>query len=106
VERLVNEPTAAALAYGVESRREGAEVEHQHRALAPALDAVGEGGGGRLVDQPLHRQAGGPEELSALVLRSLKADAEAHLGTAVAEAVISVPAYFTSTAPSRRLSTP
>ncbi len=35
-----------------------------------------------------------PEELSALVLRSLKADAEAFLGASVAEAVITVPAYF------------
>jgi molecular chaperone HscC len=35
-----------------------------------------------------------PEELSALVLRSLKADAEAFLGAAVTEAVITVPAYF------------
>lgn len=35
-----------------------------------------------------------PEELSALVLRSLVADAEAALGTRVEEAVVSVPAYF------------
>ncbi|GLQ90295.1 molecular chaperone HscC [Dyella flagellata] len=35
-----------------------------------------------------------PEELSALVLRSLLADAEAALGEKVQEAVISVPAYF------------
>jgi molecular chaperone HscC len=35
-----------------------------------------------------------PEELSALVLRSLKSDAEAALGETVAQAVISVPAYF------------
>lgn len=34
------------------------------------------------------------EELSALVLGSLRADAEAHLGQKVEEAVISVPAYF------------
>ncbi|CAM3813752.1 Molecular chaperone HscC [Bordetella sputigena] len=35
-----------------------------------------------------------PEELSALVLRALKDDAEAATGQAVTEAVISVPAYF------------
>jgi molecular chaperone HscC len=38
-----------------------------------------------------------PEELSALVLKSLKADAEAALGEAVTEAVITVPAYFNDT---------
>ncbi|NGZ74351.1 molecular chaperone HscC [Saccharibacillus alkalitolerans] len=37
------------------------------------------------------------EELSALVLRALKADAESFLGEPVTEAVISVPAYFNDT---------
>ena len=35
-----------------------------------------------------------PEELSGLVLRSLKADAEAHFNCPVTRAVITVPAYF------------
>ena len=34
------------------------------------------------------------EELSSLVLKSLKEDAESYLGSEVKEAVISVPAYF------------
>jgi molecular chaperone HscC len=42
----------------------------------------------------LGRRAFRAEELSALVLRALKADAEAALGQPVLEAVITVPAYF------------
>jgi molecular chaperone HscC len=38
-----------------------------------------------------------PPELSAMVLRSLKIDAEAALGPAVEEAVVTVPAYFDET---------
>ncbi|MEY2563841.1 MAG: molecular chaperone DnaK [Verrucomicrobiota bacterium] len=48
--------------------------------------------------QPVRVIAGGrshsPEEISALILQKLKADAETALGHAVTRAVITVPAYF------------
>lgn len=66
------------------------EVEHwkQH---APYRIVAG-ANGAAVVEIDGHQYT--PQEVSATILSKLKADAEAYLGEAVTEAVITVPAYF------------
>ncbi len=64
-------------------------ISHPERTVASFKRWMGSSRETRLGDRNFR-----PEELSALVLRSLLADAEAALGESITEAVISVPAYF------------
>ena len=64
-------------------------VTHPERSVAAFKRWMGSGR-----ETSLGNKRFRPEELSALVLRSLISDAEAALGEKVTEAVISVPAYF------------
>ncbi|MEL7225288.1 MAG: molecular chaperone DnaK, partial [Cyanobacteria bacterium J06576_12] len=47
------------------------------------------------VDVMIRAKSFTPQEVSAMTLQKLKSDAEAYLGEAVSQAVITVPAYFT-----------
>jgi molecular chaperone HscC len=62
---------------------------HPHLTAAAFKRSMGSSKQIRLGDRQFRA-----EELSALVLRSLKQDAESFLGEAVSEAVVTVPAYF------------
>jgi molecular chaperone DnaK len=46
------------------------------------------------IEVPINGQTYTPQEVSAMILGKLKADAEAYLGEKVTQAVITVPAYF------------
>src|SRR5271166_589633 len=64
-------------------------ASHPDRSVAAFKRAMGTQYAFRLGKQTFRA-----EELSSLVLRALKEDAERHLGEAVTDAIITVPAYF------------
>ncbi len=66
-----------------------AEVQRDLKLLPYEIVKEGEG-----VRVTLNGEKKSPEEISAMVLSKLKADAEERLGEKVTEAVITVPAYF------------
>jgi len=68
------------------------EVETE-RKMVPYEVVKGPQGEAR-VKIPITNREYSPEEISAMILSKLKADAEAYLGETVTEAVITVPAYF------------
>ncbi|MCJ7737951.1 MAG: molecular chaperone DnaK [Anaerolineae bacterium] len=68
------------------------EVE-KARQILPYRIVSGPAGDAR-VDVPQTGKDYTPQEISAMILRKLKEDAEAYLGETVTQAVITVPAYF------------
>jgi molecular chaperone DnaK len=70
--------------------RRGADIPREEMLVTYPVRGEGVG----TVSIELHGRAWTPEEVSAEVLKKLKADAEAALGEAVTRAVITVPAYF------------
>ena len=67
------------------------DVVQKDKDIVPYGISAGEGGG---VQVTLSEKNYRPEEISAMILGKLKADAEAKLGEKITEAVITVPAYF------------
>ncbi len=87
-QRAVNPDTISSI-----KRFMGRGFEEVGTEIEQATYKVVKGQGGRAAVQT----AGGtltPEQVSAEVLKKLKADAEAYLGEPVTDAVITVPAYF------------
>ncbi len=72
--------------------RHHGEVSHE-RGLVPYEVVQGPKGEAR-VKLPATNREYSPEEISAMVLQKLKADAEKYLGEEITKAVLTVPAYF------------
>ncbi|HLX94971.1 MAG TPA: Hsp70 family protein [Verrucomicrobiae bacterium] len=70
--------------------RRGAEISEDEKSVTYPLAGAGTGA----VTIPIHGKNFTPEEISAVVLKKLKHDAENYFGEAITRAVITVPAYF------------
>jgi molecular chaperone DnaK len=100
-ERLVGQPAKRQAIINSENTiysikrfmgRRFSEVETE-RKMVPYQVIEGPQGEAR-VKIPVNGREYTPQEISAMILAKLKADAEAYLGQPVTEAVITVPAYF------------
>ncbi len=74
-------------------RRYDDPVVQKFKEIAPYEIVAGPQGDAR-VRIPVTGKVYTPQEISAMILQKLKADAEAYLGEPVTQAVITVPAYF------------
>ncbi|MBI2426594.1 MAG: molecular chaperone DnaK [Candidatus Kerfeldbacteria bacterium] len=70
-------------------RFDDAEVQRDQQHLPYTVERKGEGVAVKMADKSYT-----PQEISAMILQKLKADAEARLGEKITEAIITVPAYF------------
>ncbi len=89
-ERLITEPESTVYSVKRLMGKGLADVQDERRLFPFRIAATSE--------SVIHLEMGGrtftPPEISALILRQLKQNAEADLGEAVSRAVITVPAYF------------
>ncbi len=70
--------------------RRSTEILEEEKSVTYPLAGTGAGA----VAIPIHGKNVSPEEISAVVLKKLKHDAENYFGEAITRAVITVPAYF------------
>jgi molecular chaperone DnaK len=70
--------------------RKFAEVKHEISSVPYKVVAAANGDAHIQIDDKTYS----PQEISAMTLQKLKADAEAYLGETITQAVVTVPAYF------------
>src|SRR5690606_10823573 len=74
--------------------RKYAELSEEDKKLPYKIVAAANGDAHIQVEAGGETKAYSPQEIAAMVLGKLKADAEAKIGETITDAVITVPAYF------------